>query len=443
MTDVTDDRAEGRHTSTPGRSYAQTAVGSVIMLALNLMTGVLTARLLAPDGRGAVGAILGWAAMLAFLGGMGYRDGLSYAESRDGTRSAHILTSAVVSVAVLGVATLAIAELLVPLGFRAQTAEVVDLARIFLVLIIPTIAYNTFGSLLGSRHRFGLLNLQRVAQPLLYAGFLAVLWILDAVTVAWVLAANLASFAIVAALVLAVLARESGFAAPDRPLVGEAARYGLRAYGGTIGQLANVRLDLMVMPAILVADEIGYYVVAVSAASMVSGVFGSVEMAVFPLAARLPRADAVELVQRTARVTLFASLMVSAVLAVAAPILIDLLYGSEFSHGVPALRLLLPGIVMWSTASVIGGGLKALGHPQQASIAQLVGAAITVTGLVLTLRPLGIEGAAITSSLAYTAVFVMALRALVRLSDQPAAEVLDLRRVRDDVGWLAASMRGR
>jgi antigen flippase len=444
MTDVTErDAATTRHTSTPGRSYAQTAAGSVIVLALNLMTGVLTARLLAPDGRGAVGAILGWAAMLAFLGGLGYRDGLSYAESRDGRRSAQILTAALVSIAVLGTATLAVAELLVPVGFRAQTDQVMDLARIFLVLIIPTIAYNTFGSLLGSRHRFGLLNLQRVAQPLLAATFLLGLWALGDVTVGSVLAAHTASFVITAGLVFVALARESGVGPLHRPLAAEAGRYGLQAYGGTIGSLATVRLDVMVMPAILAANEIGFYVVAVSAASMVSGVFGSVDMAVFPLAARLAPDEAVELVERTARVTFVASIVVSAVLAVAAPALISAVYGSDFSDAVGALRLLLPGIVMWSTAGVLASGLKALGRPQQASIAHLVGAAVTIVGLALTLRRYGIEGAAATSSVAYGVVFLLLLRALLRSSRRPAMQVLDLRRVGDDVRWLAASMRGR
>ena len=42
-----------------GRAYALTLASSAGMLVLNLMTGVLSARLLSPDGRGAVGAIAG------------------------------------------------------------------------------------------------------------------------------------------------------------------------------------------------------------------------------------------------------------------------------------------------------------------------------------------------------------------------------------------------
>jgi O-antigen/teichoic acid export membrane protein len=426
-------------TAAPGRSYVQTALGSAAVLALNVGTGVLTARLLDPDGRGAVGAIAGWVTMLAFLGGMGFRDGLVYA-SRHGTASAQVLTAGLASVAVLGVVTVLAGELLVPLGFSAQTGDVVELAMIFMVWVIPLIAYNTFGSLLGARHRFGVLNLQRVAQPLLYAVLLCALWASDAVTVARVLAVHMASFVIVAVLALIVLAGESGFGALDRPLVGEASRYGVRVYGTTIGQLANLRLDVMLLPAVVAASEIGYYVVAVSAASMVAGLFGSVDMAVFPLAARLPSDEAVDLIERTVRVTFVASLAANALLGVAAPVLVTWLYGPEFESAVPALRLLLPGIVMWATASVIIGGLKALGLPQKASIAQLVGAGVTIVGLAVSLGPFGIEGAAVTSSVAYTVVCLLALWFLVKASARPTTEMLDLRRTAGDVRWLAATM---
>src|SRR5262245_21083386 len=66
--------------SAPGGAAAslQTLVASVLILGLNLSTGMLTARLLGPVGRGELAAIIVWPQFMAFILTLGLPSSLLY-----------------------------------------------------------------------------------------------------------------------------------------------------------------------------------------------------------------------------------------------------------------------------------------------------------------------------------------------------------------------------
>jgi O-antigen/teichoic acid export membrane protein len=117
-------------------------------------------------------------------------------------------------------------------------------------------------------------------------------------------------------------------------------------------------------------------------------------------------------------VALYATLVLATVLAVALALgagpLISAIYGRDFLDGASALRLLLPGTVLYAGTLVVISGLYSVDRPFTASVAQAVGAVLTVAGLALFLSSGGIRAAAIVSSVAYAAVFVAALLAYRR-----------------------------
>lgn len=424
-----------------GRSYAVTMAGSAGALVLTLFTGIVSARLLGPDGRGVVGAIAAWAMLASFIGGVGLRDGMGWLEARDWRLAPRVLTSTLVSTLALAVLAMFAAQLLVPLGFRAQADDVVLMAQVAMVWVIPYMAYNALGSLFGARQRFLAITMMRVGQPFVYAVALAALWWVDRAGVGEVVAVQAGSFLVPAVAALVVLTRESGMGRFDPALTREGAAYGIRAFGNTLGQLANSRLDMLVLPALLLAADIGLYVVAVSASSMIVGLFGSLSLVVFPAAARAGGADAVALAQRAIRLVLFASVVVAVVVGLLAPWLVELLYGAEFSDAVRPLWLLLPGTCCWATAAIVGSGLKAIGRPGAASVAQFVGVGVTVVGLAVLLRPLGIEGAAITSTVTYLTVLVVSLVLFARASGTSLASTLDAGKLRRDIALTKQRLR--
>lgn len=403
---------EGEKVAAPrrlARSYVVTLGSSGGVLLLNMFTGVVSARLLSPDGRGVLGAITAWAYVAAMLCGLGFREGLAYFESRDRSRSASVLTAGSISVFVLALLGLTITQFLIGPGFSAQAADVMSQARIAMVWILPYLGFFTFGKLLGARHRFTELNLMRMAQPFLYAIGLAGLWAAGAASVSSVLVVQIVSFALPALIAWLLLSRESGMAPADRELVRGAASFGARSFGGTIGFLTNARLDVVILPAVVLAADIGQYVVAVSAATMVTGLFGSLSIVVFPAATSSGTRSGVQITQRACRSVFLAASATASVIGITAPIVITTLYGQEFSQAIGPLRILLPGAVLLACSQILSSGLNALGRPGAPSLANAAGVVVTVGGLLLTLSPLGITGAALTSTASYTTVFIVNL----------------------------------
>lgn len=423
-----------------GSSFLLTFGGSVGSLVLNLFTGIVSARLLGPEGRGVVGAITAWVIIVALIGNLGVKDGLSYVESRDHRRSAKVLTLTVASVSVMSVVAVLISEIFVPIGFRAQSDEAVRQAQIFMIWVIPTMSFNGLGSQFGARQRFGAVTAMRVGQPFLYAVGLAVMWARGSASVVDILVLQVATFYLICVVAVWSLWRESGFGPLDLQLGRESWRYGIRSFGTSFGVLANTRLDQMILPAFVLADEIGLYVVAVRAAGMVVGLFGSLGLVLFPATARAERAEAIQLSQRAIRLVFVLSLVSSVVLFLAAELAIDILYGSEFGGAVVSLRLLLPGVVFWSTSAIITSVLKGLGHPVAASVAQFIGLGLTVVGLAVTLGPFGIEGAAVTSSVSYFTVCAVGFVQFLRVSGTKWSQTISASSIAGDLVWFRARL---
>jgi O-antigen/teichoic acid export membrane protein len=89
-------------------------------------------------------------------------------------------------------------------------------------------------------------------------------------------------------------------------------------------------------------------------------------------------------------------------------------YGASYAPMVMPLLLLLPGVVMLSIFKVLSTGFFGRGQPMLASWAALIGL-VFQTALDIVLIPrLGINGAAIASSAAYTLMMVIGVALYVR-----------------------------
>lgn len=390
-------------------SMAWTVAGSALTLFLNLFTGILNARLLQPVGRGQVEAVAGWMRLAPILLHAGAPEGLAFEQARTKRPSATLNLIAIVTLFVLGSLTLLVTQLLIPYAFDAQADDLVQLARVLMIATYAVLgAYLVRALFIGANYFVGQ-TLLMVAEPVFYAAVALVLWLVDAYSVRNVLLAQAGSFAVVAVLGGAVLLFLGGLRKPSREEVRSVFGYGLRGHLGTLGMLGNTRLDLLLLPAVVAASQIGLYAVAVSVGSMMVLLFGQLGRVVFTTSVGSDALSQARLVERSLRLVLTASGLAAIATGALAPVVIPWVYGDAFVGAVTPLRLLLPGVVLWTAGTVLEAGLQGAGRPGRSSLSQLAGLAVTVVGLWWTLPRWGISGAAITSTLAYGTVFAMRL----------------------------------
>jgi O-antigen/teichoic acid export membrane protein len=94
-------------------------------------------------------------------------------------------------------------------------------------------------------------------------------------------------------------------------------------------------------------------------------------------------------------------------LFVLAPWLIPFAFGASYKGSVLACRILLPGAVVLGLNRLLYDGARSMNHPALPSYAEGLAMILTGVGLYVLLPRLGFVGAAIASTVAYTASFAL------------------------------------
>jgi len=369
------------------------------ILITNLITGIIVARALGPDGRGELAATLLITQITAWVFGMGVSEAVAYHQARKPEDAPRLMTTWLLMTGPFMLVGFLVAQLLLPVIFAAQTEEAIDLARIYL-LVIPLISLQQiFGGVLLGDHDFHFYNLTRFLYPaaaaLIYAAYL----LFDAFSVETALVANAVALAIAVLIAARRAIVRHGLGRFDKPLMRSTLTYGIKAHGGSTAALVNARLDLLIMPAFLAAADVGLYSVATNVATIIPTLTGTIALMALPVAAR--RGGSPRTVLITLQTTVGLALAMAIPLAILAPWLLELVYGEEFGAAADALRMLLPGTVFAAASSTLYAGLLAADKPLLVSVGAGTAAVFTVVGLIAFLPIGGIVAAASVTSFAF------------------------------------------
>ena len=394
------------------RSFVRTGIETYAFSGLTLLattlSGIVSARALGPDGRGVTAALFTVTQLAAFLFAMGVARSLSLFIARRPEDGPSLFSSWLLLLLPLSAAAIAVTYVLLPVIFATDGEEAIAIGRWFVFTIPLGVALELAWGVLLGRQDFLFYNSLRFAHMALVAASLALLWALDSLTVetACIWASVATGIALFAGLARAI--RLVGVARPDLPLLMSSLWYGVRGQGVALATQVTARLDVAILPAFVVAASVGLYSVATSLSLIVytlSNVFAGL---VIPAAASHPERGPAKVIA-----SLWASLLIAAavaiVLAVLGRPLLGLVYGDDFRDAAEPLVLLLPGAVLFAGASIVTAGIYAAGRPFTATFAQILGALVTVIGLLLFLDSGGITAAALVSTVSYTTVFVATL----------------------------------
>ncbi|HXG35550.1 MAG TPA: polysaccharide biosynthesis C-terminal domain-containing protein, partial [Dehalococcoidia bacterium] len=196
---------------------------------------------------------------------------------------------------------------------------------------------------------------------------------------------------------------------PRWQILREQIKYGSQGQLANLAQLFNYRLDQYIVAAFATRAGVGHYTVAVGLGESIWWISSAVAMVLLPRLTAMARRDAAELTPVVCRNTLLVSGIAAVVLMVASPLLVRLLFGEDFSPAVTPLILLMPGIMAASAGRILGSYLFSQGKVIFNTYATLIALGVTLA-FDLTLIPFfDIEGAAIASSIAYSASLAVTL----------------------------------
>ena len=390
-----------RLASLAGKSFA----GSFATQLIGATAGVLSARVLGPEGKGLLVVIVLWPGILAALGGgLGLEDAIAYFTARTPERSGAILSTATMLAGGQAMLLTGLGWLVLPRLLPSVDVSVIQDARLYLTWIGLSYFTLTAMATLQGNLRFTALNLLR---PVVVFGTLvglAMLYLGQLVSVHAVVIVNLAANVLALLVAWCLVLRNVRPGPPDarllRPLLG----FAMKAQLGQIAAVANERLDLAVLSMMLASSQLGLYAAALSLSTIVR-MFGSTfALVALPALARgRDQTSSSRDLGRLLRATVCTSLLAALAVVIAAPVAVNVLFGTAFAAMVFPAQIVAVATIVLNTCRVLGAGLKAAGLPAQSSVGDVVGAMATL-GLLLVLTPrLGLTGAAIAALASYLA----------------------------------------
>ena len=351
-----------------------TGIGGQAVL---LISGILVARALGPEGRGYLALLVIFPAILSQLGSLGLPQAATYfiATNRDDARVIYNR----LKVPILGqvLVIVIIHFVIVSLYVRQQSGEVIIAGYLSLVVIPGMIAQQYGLAILQGCQMYRPFNVMRLMPATLYAIlilsiFLAQVASLPSIAFVWVCSYVMVGFFTAYLAIYRVLRLPENKNDTNPPSLPQMFKFGLKGLLGTVSPMQNFRLDQLVAGLFLSPAALGLYVVGQAFTNLVRFIAQSVGMVEYPtVAANENNATARRLIWRFFfSVTVMNGLVVLVLIALM-PILVPFFFGKVFIGSIPIARLLLLGAYFESLRRILVEGMRGMGKPEVSTWAEL------------------------------------------------------------------------
>ena len=407
-------RAPARLLSSAGLTLA----ARVAAFGFSLVTNVVLARSLGPDGRGVYAVAVLVPALIGLVAQLGLGPANVYHFSKGLVAGDELIGHSISMGALLGALCYAVMFGYISVTHSAQVFGVPSALLLVTCVAIPFSLSTAFlqGVLTGAQ-RFGLFNATIVAQYASPTVVLVMAMVLSprsvrAAVTAWTVSTILTAFVSVACAL-----RVAGVGVVlRRSTLLRLLRFGMMSYLGSLTSFVNYRFDVLLVNLFAGARQVGLYAVGTGLAEVVWYLANAAGIVLAPRVAASDGEEADRITESVCRVVTSMALLAGAALALLAPFAIVVFFGGPFAESAWAVWLLLPGIVTFSVARILSMYLLGRNRLKIDFFASLVGLVATLVLDLVLIPRFGFRGAAVASSIAYTCGMLFSLTWVVRHS---------------------------
>ena len=392
----------------------------------SVIAGIATAHAFGPAGKGII-SFAGILITFAITTADGLRSAVAFQVGSEGQNARAVWHAALRIMAF--VAPLSVVVFLVLAYLRASQP-----AFIYVAVAFPFAMYvQAVGIVYLLRDHVEAINVKNAATIggggslltlalilIFHASLTVVLW---AWVATYVAAAVWSTFGVSALLGARDAAR--GAALGTRDLVRQQIAFGAKSTLSSNVTFLALRIDVFIVSAMLSPGALGIYTLALATGEVMWGVSRSLLWSSSGRVATLPVAESAALTARVVRSVILLQLGGGVVLFLFGPWLISHIYGARFEASGNILRILLPGMILYSADGMLSYFISVrAGRP--GLLLGLECVTLVVCGVVTyaTIGRLGIYGAALANTIAYLASFAVKVVFFTRLSDMRVARLL-------------------
>jgi len=395
------------------------AASRIAVAVTGAATTIVIARLLGPAGSGAYAVAQTLIIMLTVVTTLGVEHGIAYyvSSGRWSARAAN-RDSQLVALAcgAAGVCVGLLVRIAVPSAFNGLSLGATLVAAVALPFSLSWFYGSYVALAIDNYEAYALPPAIQSSAAVCFVAVLAAFYGVAGAVVGFTLAHALT------ALVMLIVNRRTFARSDDHPdLSGQphqlrrAIGFGIKGYASNALQFVNYRLDLLILNATATGAAVGHYSVAIAVTSVMWLLPQALSDVLFPRIAALSARSNQDskhlraLVEaKSLRHTVIVTLLSTLAVALALVVLVVPVYGAAFQPAVDLGLILLPGVALLGLSGPLSATILGRGHPQLSLIGAALVTPLTVALYALLIPSLQATGAALASTLSYSASFLLA-----------------------------------
>lgn len=395
--------------TTRGKSFTENVLltlgTKVLLFAVNILTSIITARVLGPHDRGIVSVLLNMATTLDNFCRLGIYSGNIYMIARQKEDISGVAANSIVFSVIFG--TIGIIIVIFFKGYILSTFlwNSPPLYLILAICVVPLHLFDTFfTAILQALNKFSVSNTRMILSNLLsLLGLFIALALLNTGVIGTLAVNIVVSFATALFMLCAVKRVSTIKFSICKHLAKRTLSYGIKSYYQTLTSYFHLKLDLYLLPIFLDPSAIAFYIIGTRMAELILILPNTIGTILFPkLSNTRRRHDKLEMMSIVIRQTILSVGLISVLLLIVGESLIVTWYGAEYTKAAEPFKIILPGVMMMALYSVLNRYFmsenKQTINIYSGSIA-LVG---NLTFNIILIPKLGINGAAMASTISYS-----------------------------------------
>lgn len=180
-------------------------------------------------------------------------------------------------------------------------------------------------------------------------------------------------------------------------------KFGYKAHFSNVLSFINYRADMFIISMFLTPAAVGLYGVAVTIAEKLWIVSQAISSVLYPvISSSTDNESKNKLTGAISRNVLFFSVLGGILFYLASNLVFSLLFGEAYDRSSDILKMLLPGIILFSVDRILSNDLAGRGKPELNMYTSIFTVASNIVLNFLLIPKIGISGAAISTSVTYS-----------------------------------------
>ena len=390
-------------------------LNNLLQLVVSLASGMIIARILGPEGKGAFFLISQTVSIGAVFFSMGIGPSILYFLKKNKLTKNEAITISIVYSLVVTI-LLSLFFYLFKNEFIAYLKNTITEQMLFFVFaLIATNLLAGFWSYIVMNNDKGVKTWSIISSigNIIYLAFLFILvYHFSEGVMGALYALSFSVFVKVLFLMRYVFAKNFSFKIVSINSVKNIYKYALGIFIGNLFLTGVYRIDIFFVNNMLSVKDLGLYSASVNISELLLLVPSAIGVALFPHLSGVDKKEQILLMSKIGRLSTILGVVCSLVVAVIAYPFVIIVFGDKFIPAFIPTLFLLPGLVAMTLNYAYSNYLNSIGKPYIAAKIFIVGIVVNVILNMLFLKIMGINGAAIFSSITYCIItigFVMAI----------------------------------